>query len=97
MEPLPDNSLWSVTERRSFLRLKTECIDTSFVKARNTLTQRTFGPECYGSAKLDVSNLKDGDFAGLCALERKFGQVGVNIIDGIKYIFYGERRNQQSC
>jgi beta-xylosidase len=31
--------------------------------------------------------LKEGDLAGLCAFQRKFGQVGVKNIDGKKYIF----------
>jgi len=83
----PDNSLWTVTERKGFLRLKTGRIDTLFVKSRNTLTQRTFGPECSGSTMIDATNLKEGDFAGLCALQRKFGQVGVKIVDGKKYVF----------
>lgn len=83
----PDNSLWSVTERKGFLRLKTGRIDSLFVKSRNTLTQRTFGPQCSGSTLLDVSNMKDGDFAGLCALQRKFGQVGVKMANGAKYVF----------
>jgi len=83
----PDNSLWSVTERKGFLRLKTGRIDTSFVKSRNTLTQRTFGPECSGSTLVDVSNMKDGDFVGLSALQRKFGQVGVKMVNGKKIIF----------
>ena len=83
----PDNSLWSVTERKCYLRLKTGRIDTLFVKSRNTLTQRTFGPQCSGSTLIDASGMKDGDFAGLCAFQRKFGQVGVKIKDGAKYIF----------
>jgi len=83
----PDNSLWSVNERKGYLRLKTGRINTLFVRSRNTLTQRTFGPECSGSTVLDVSNMKNGDFAGLCALQRKFGQVGVKMVDGKKYIF----------
>ncbi|HSH18892.1 MAG TPA: glycoside hydrolase 43 family protein, partial [Draconibacterium sp.] len=83
----PDNSLWSVTEREGFLRLKTGRIDSLFVKSRNTLTQRTFGPESSGSVLIDVSNLKEGDYAGLCALQRKFGQVGVKMLNGEKYIF----------
>ncbi len=83
----PDNSLWSVTERKGYLRLKTGRIDSLFVKSRNTLTQRTFGPESTGSTVIDVSNMKDGDFAGLCALQRKFGQVGVKMVNGTKYIF----------
>ncbi len=83
----PDNSLWSVNERKGFLRLKTGRVDSVFLKSRNTLTQRTFGPECTASVKLDVSNLKNGDFTGLCAFQRKFGQVGVKMSGGKKYIF----------
>ena len=82
----PDNSLWSVTERKGYLRLKTGRLDSMFVESRNTLTQRTLGPQCSGSTLLDVSNMKDGDFAGLCALQRKFGQVGVKMVNGAKYI-----------
>jgi len=52
-------------------------VDADFVHARNSLTQRTFGPECSGTVAIDVSNLKDGDVAGLAALQRKYGLVGV--------------------
>lgn len=83
----PDNKLWSVTERKGYLRLKTGRIDSLFLKSRNTLTQRTFGPECSGYTLLDASNMKDGDFAGLCAFQRKFGQVGVKVVNGAKYLF----------
>lgn len=73
----PDNSLWSVTDRKGFLRLKTGRTDTSFVLARNTLTQRTIGPSSTGSTTLDVSHLKPGDFAGLCLLQKNYGLIGV--------------------
>ena len=82
----PDNKLWSVNERKGFLRLKTGRIDTSFLLARNTLTQRTIGPVCSGSTSLDVSNMKDGDFAGLCLLQKNYGWVGVKVTDGNKSI-----------
>jgi beta-xylosidase len=82
----PDNSLWSVTQRKGYLRLTTRRIDTIFVSARNTLTQRTFGPECFGSTSIDVSNMKEGDFAGLALLQKKFGLVGVRFINGTKSI-----------
>ena len=75
----PDNRLWSVTERKGFLRLKTGRVDTSFFLARNTLTQRTIGPVCTGSTSLDVSNMKDGDFAGLCLLQKNYGLIGVRV------------------
>ena len=83
----PDNNLWSVNERKGFLRLKTGRIDSLFLKSRNTLTQRTIGPVCSGTTMLDASNMKDGDFAGLTAFQRKFGQVGVKIVNGQKLVF----------
>lgn len=76
----PDNSLWSVAERKGFLRLKTGRVDTSFLTARNSLTQRTIGPVCTGKISLDVSNMKDGDFAGLGLLQKNYGLVGVKVM-----------------
>mgnify|MGYP001186186499 CR=1 FL=1 len=82
----PDNDNWSVNGKKGFLRLTTGRIDTMFVMARNTLTQRTFGPECSGSTAIDVSHMKEGDFAGLSLLQRKFGLVGVKYEKGTKSI-----------
>jgi len=82
----PDNSLWSVTKRKGFLRLTTGRIDSSFLLSRNILTQRTIGPACTGTTSLDLSNMKDGDFAGLCLLQRNYGLIGVRMSAGEKYI-----------
>jgi beta-xylosidase len=82
----PDNALWSVTERSGYLRLKTDRADTSFVMARNTLTQRTIGPQCTGSTRLDVTKLNDGDFAGLSLLQKQYGLVGVKQTGGSRAI-----------
>jgi beta-xylosidase len=73
----PDNTLWSLTARPGFLRLTTDRIDADFLLARNTLTQRTLGPGCSGSTVIDVSNMKDGDVAGLALLQKHYGLVGV--------------------
>jgi beta-xylosidase len=75
----PDNKLWSLKERKGFLRLKTGRIDTDFLLARNTLTQRTIGPTSSASVALDVSKMKEGDFAGLSALQKEYGLVGVKV------------------
>ncbi len=82
----PGNKLWSLTERKGFLRLKTGRTDTSFLLARNTLTQRTIGPVCTGTTLLDISKMKDGDFAGLALLQKNFGQIGVQVNGGLKEI-----------
>ena len=78
----PDNDLWSIHARSGYLRLYTGRIDTSFEMARNTLTQRTFGPLCSGSVSLDISDMKEGDFAGICLLQKKYGLAGVRIENG---------------
>lgn len=82
----PDNALWSVTERPGYLRLKTGRRDSSFLMARNTLTQRTIGPVCAGTAALDVAHLQPGDFAGLGVLQKRYGLVGVRASQGAKAI-----------
>jgi beta-xylosidase len=61
------------------MRLTTGRIDTSFLTAKNSLTQRTIGPVCTGSTSLDVSNMKDGDFAGFALLQKNYGLVGVRV------------------
>lgn len=73
----PAPALWSLTERPGYLRLRTGRVDTSFLLARNTLTQRTIGPQCSGAVALDVAHLHAGDFAGLAVLQKRYGLVGV--------------------
>ncbi len=82
----PANELWTMNERKGFLRLKSDRIDTLFTQSRNMLTQRTFGPKCSGSICLDASNLKDGDIAGLALLAGKFGFVAIQNNGGKKNI-----------
>jgi beta-xylosidase len=82
----PENKLWSLTARPGFLRLTTARADNDFLLARNTLTQRTFGPQCAATTTVDVSNLKDGDFAGLALQQRNYGLVGVKVDGGTNYV-----------
>ncbi|TVP52075.1 MAG: glycoside hydrolase [Mongoliibacter sp.] len=73
----PIEESWSLTERKGYLRLRSERLDQSFLDTRNTLTQRTFGPQSQVVTKLDVSGLKQGDVAGLALLQKEFGYIGV--------------------
>jgi len=84
----PDAKYWSVRQRKGFLRLTTSRIDTSFLSARNTLTQRTIGPFSSGSTALNLSNMKNGDFAGLAVLQKNYGQIGVKLENGKKSIVF---------
>ncbi|MEO7719795.1 MAG: glycoside hydrolase 43 family protein [Capsulimonas sp.] len=82
----PDNRCWSLSQRPGFLRLTTGSIAPDFLSARNSLTQRTFGPESSGAVSIDVSGMKDGDFAGLAALQKIYGFVGVKMVGDAKSI-----------
>lgn len=82
----PDNKYWSLTERPGYLRLTTGKPSTSILDARNTLTQRTFGPECLGHVAVGIANMRDGDYAGLAALQKNYGFVGVKMDGDSKYV-----------
>lgn len=80
----PDDENWSINREKGFLRITTGRVDSSFFLARNTLTQRTIGPVCTGSTSLDISNMKEGDIAGLALLQRRYGMLAVKFEEGIK-------------
>lgn len=82
----PDGGNWSLGKRPGFLRLTAGRVDGDFLSARNTLTQRTFGPECTGTVCLQVGHMKDGDFAGLGALQKRYGLVGVKVAGSTRSI-----------
>ncbi len=75
----PDNKHWSIGRRSGYLRLITGRVDKEVLGTRNMLTQRTFGPVSSATTKLDVTHMKEGDCAGLIALQRRYGFVGVKM------------------
>ena len=60
----PQAGRWSLAERPGHLRLHA-LPATSFLHARNTLTQRAMGPEATATVVLDAAALAPGDVAGL--------------------------------
>jgi len=75
----PQDDFWSLTERSGFLRLTNDRIDSSILQTRNTLTQRTFGPKSSASIKMDITHMKDGDYAGLGLLQENYASIGIKI------------------
>ncbi len=83
----PDNTKWSLTERPDYLRLKTVSVVNDLADARNTLTQRIFGyrsdlDNSFGTIKMDIENMLEGDVAGLAVFQDPYAYVGVKVIDG---------------
>lgn len=77
----PDNSLWSVTDRKGWLRLTSGYIAEDIMHARNSLTQRTVGPRCTSEVLMDVSGMKPGDNAGICAFQSNYCRIGVEVAE----------------
>lgn len=87
----PDHSLWSLTERAGWLRLKAVPA-TELMNAKNTLSQRTCGPTCAFTVELDVSALAPGGRAGLAALQWDCAMAGVRVNeDGSRSLFTARR------
>ena len=82
----PQNNYWSLSQRSGYLRLTNERTDANVLRTTNTLTQRTYGVKSTGYVAIDVSGMKDGDYAGLLALQNKYGFVGVRMEGTIKTI-----------
>ena len=82
----PDNTKWSLSARRGYLRLTAGSVVKNIHEARNTLTQRTQGPYCSGWIMLDITNMLEGDYAGLAAFQEEYGFIGVTKEIGKRYI-----------
>ncbi|MCR4580233.1 MAG: glycoside hydrolase 43 family protein [Treponema sp.] len=77
---IPDLSLIERDSHSLHIKSGKTCIN--LVQAANTLTQRVFSEQCSASVKLDATGLKDGDFAGLAALEGEYGFVALTKKNG---------------
>lgn len=73
----PDDSLWSLAERSGYFRRRTNDICNNIIQAKNTLTQRTFGPCCTAEITVDAGNIREGDYAGIGVLQSKYGFLAV--------------------
>jgi len=94
----PDNSAWSLMENPGSLRLHTSGISSSLKQARNSLTQRIFGnyfegtastkiPDSYGTVKMNISNMQDGDIAGIAVFQDPYSCIAVKQKDGKRYLY----------
>ena len=91
----PDNALWSLTERKGYMRLKTGKVVQTIFEARNMLSQRTEGRMCSGVISLDVKNMQEGDIAGLSAYCSEPGIIQVVVENGEKFIVMKDRDEEK--
>jgi beta-xylosidase len=72
----PDDSRWSLTERRGFLRLHPGFAH-GLLDARNTLTESMQDESLEVTARLELAHMADGDRAGLSVFDNGLSAVGV--------------------
>lgn len=95
---------WSLLERPGHLRLHTVNVTNNLRFARNSLTQRIIGLNAegtsstknvnsYGTIKMDVSGMVEGDVAGLAVYQDPYQLIGVTVRDGQKRLIYMTARS----
>lgn len=85
----PDNSKWALSDGK--LKITTGRVDGKLYNAKNTLTQRTYGPKCSGRTLVNGKDMKDGDVAGLVALADSLGFVALEKNGNSFEVVYYER------
>ena len=76
------------------LRLTSSRVDGEITEARNTLTRRTFDPGCAAEITVCGEDLKDGDTAGLCALQGLYAWAGLRKENGSYFLVMGEKTDE---
>ena len=87
----PDMQLVRRDVENGTVTITTDKLCKNLTQAKNTLTQRMLFPECAGEVTVDAGALKDGDYAGLCALQGCYGMVAVTKKDGRFYVVMKNR------
>jgi hypothetical protein len=85
----PDSSKWSLLERAGYIRLRTVDVVDSLHEAKNILTQRILAypadlDHSYGTIKMEIDSMREGDVAGLTVFQDPYGFIGVKMISGEK-------------
>ncbi len=94
---IPQNDLWTVTQRRGAFRLYSGKLCVNVLQSKNTLTQRTFGPRSSACITIDGSRILDGDYAGISAFMSCYGFVALTKSDGQYYlVMQGKPANDES-
>ena len=89
----PDPSKWSLIENAGSLRLYTANVVEEMHQAKNTLTQRILGYQndmnnSFGTIKLEVEHMINGDIAGISVFQDPYAYIGVKMKDGVKKLIY---------
>ena len=82
----PNKEAWKLNPEKGILYLKTVKTSVNLLQASNCLTQRLLYPKCVVEVNIDGSDLKEGDIAGICALQSAYSLLGITKSGGSIYL-----------
>ncbi|MDD3162352.1 MAG: cellulase family glycosylhydrolase, partial [Bacteroidales bacterium] len=96
-----DHSQWSLAERAGYMRLKTGAVVDSLHNAQNILTQRILSFKqdtvySFGTIRMEIKGMKEGDVAGLSVMNKEYGYIGVTMSNGEKKLVTCVNKELQS-
>lgn len=83
----PDNNLWSLTENEGYLSLKASK-SNNFLRAKNTVTQKIMGSQGEAVIALNLSNITNGQKAGLASFGSMYNLIGILGDEDRNYLFF---------
>ncbi|ASB48762.1 beta-xylosidase family glycoside hydrolase [Alkalitalea saponilacus] len=87
-----NHSNWSLFERPGYLRIHTGNVVDNIGDAENVLTQRVLGfkdnDKSYATIRMDISEMVEGDVAGLSILQNPYAFIGVMVENDQPKIIY---------
>jgi beta-xylosidase len=89
----PNDSMWSLTERPGFLRLKAS-FASDLIHSRNTLTQQMQSESFDLTTQIDLSAMKDGQRAGLAMFGVNPSWIGVVQAGPSRLLVYGNKEGE---
>ncbi len=92
----PELSLLRLDRKRGVLWMTTDKLCKRLTQAKNMLTQRMRLPGCSGEVTVDFAGLRDGDYAGICALQGCYGMVAAARRGGADFVVMGSARRTEN-
>ena len=85
----PVDSAWSLSSHPGALALRALPADC-FKKARNTLSQKIMGFRGSYTVRLDLSEMAEGQFAGLACMGKENYLAGIRFSGGLRVLYFGD-------
>lgn len=78
----PDPNFYKVDGIRGVYIVTASKVCADLLQAENMITQRMRFPACAAEITVDAAHLSEGDYAGICALQRHYGMAAVTRREG---------------